>query len=291
VFLVFVAGTTLFWFLIYAGSLIMHTTPEQMVKLPADQSLASASVIIRYVQVSQQISLFLIPSFVILYLIKIPGQSLTGMNRFPRPVLIFIIICLSVSIIPVTTFTGILNSTARFPQWMSGLEVWMREKENYASKLTGMLMDSQGAGSLGINILILAVIPAIGEELFFRGVLQQLMIRIFGSSHFGVWITAIIFSTIHLQFFGFLPRLILGLSFGYIFLWSRNLWLAVIAHFINNLLPVVVTYLAGENGFREKVNEYAGRSFFILFFSVLICVLIFSFLKRNFDKSGISPQQ
>lgn len=289
-FIVIIAGTLIFYFLIFTGSLLLGAPFEKMLLLPVGEPDAAGSIIIRYVQASQQVSLFIIPSLIIIYLLKTPGESITGMRSLPRIELILLITVLAISIIPLTTFSGIINSSVKIPEWITGVGEWMKEKEDHASKLTGMLITSTGAGSLVINILILAVIPAFGEELIFRGVLQQLLIRMFKSPNLGVWITAVVFSTIHLQFFGFLPRLILGLSFGYIFLWTRNLWLPIIAHFINNSLPVVLIYFSGDKWLNGKGGNFKLHNSWILLLSLLICILIFYFLKREFKKHGMTEK-
>ena len=137
------------------------------------------------------------------------------------------------------------------PDWLSGIEQWMRAKEDYADHMLEVIMTPETFSGMWLNLLIIAVLPAIGEELIFRGVFQKTLRDLFRSGHLSVWITSVLFSAIHFQFYGFLPRLILGLVFGYIFLWSRNIWLPVIAHFINNAVPTVGAYIKGW----ETINE------------------------------------
>ena len=161
------------------------------------------------------------------------------------------------------------------PGWLSGLEAWMRTKENYASELTGLLIKSAGIGALIINVIVLAIIPSVAEEMIFRGILQQILCRIFRSYHIGIWITAFLFSAIHFQFFGFFPRLILGLSFGYLFYWSGNLWLAIIAHFINNAVLVVMSHFMGWNELGNKASGLAEKQILFPLVPALISVGIF----------------
>ena len=93
------------------------------------------------------------------------------------------------------------------------------------------------------NLLIIAIIPALGEELFFRGYLQQTITKWTISPHIGIIITAVLFSAIHFQFYGLIPRFILGVLLGYIFLWSNNLWLPIIAHFVNNAQVLIISFV------------------------------------------------
>ena len=92
-----------------------------------------------------------------------------------------------------------------------------------------------------MNILIIAIMAGIGEELMFRGVIQKILIGWTKDIHLGILYTAIIFSTIHFQFYGFVPRMILGMVLGYLYIWSKSLWVPVIAHAINNALTVTFT--------------------------------------------------
>jgi membrane protease YdiL (CAAX protease family) len=93
---------------------------------------------------------------------------------------------------------------------------------------------------------MIGIIPAIGEELLFRGVIQRIFTEWTKNIHWGIWISAILFSALHLQFYGFVPRAILGAIFGYLLVWSGNLWLPVLAHFINNTVAVIAYYFYGE---------------------------------------------
>ena len=158
---------------------------------------------------------------------------------------------------PVTRLAGQLNSGMVLPDWLSGVEQWMKDKEDYANHLMDLIMTPETFSGMWLNILIIAALPAIGEELIFRGVFQKIFHNLFRSGHLSVWVTSFLFSAIHFQFYGFLPRFILGLIFGYLFLWSRNLWLPVIAHFINNAVPTVGAYLKGWEAINEpSVSKY-----------------------------------
>jgi uncharacterized protein len=125
------------------------------------------------------------------------------------------------------------------------LEGWMKEKEDSADRIVDILMTQNTLKTLIFNLLMIGILPAIGEEMIFRGVFQKIFYKLFKSGHLAVWVIAFLFSAVHLQFFGFLPRFILGLVFGYLFLWSGTLWLPVISHFLNNTVSVIAIYLHG----------------------------------------------
>jgi membrane protease YdiL (CAAX protease family) len=193
--------------------------------------------------------------------------------------------------IPVINYTGILNSRMVLPDSFSTVQEWMKTKEALASRLTDLLITSSGALTLTLNIIILAIVPALSEELLFRGVLQQIMNRLLRSSHAGIWVTAIIFSSIHLQFFGFLPRLVLGLVFGYLFYWTGNLWYSIAAHFVNNLIPVIISYFSGWRTVSEQVSNngkiFGGLPVAAIIFSGLI---LFYIWRESGSRSGVAPE-
>jgi membrane protease YdiL (CAAX protease family) len=137
-----------------------------------------------------------------------------------------------------------------------------------------------------ITVFVIAVVPSLAEELFFRGVLQQITCKIFRSVNIGIWITAIFFSAIHLQFFGFIPRLILGLTYGYLFYWSRNLWIPVLAHFINNFVPVVLSYFNGWKDLSDQASGSAEKQIFLPLFSSILILLGFYYFRAEHRKSN-----
>lgn len=141
------------------------------------------------------------------------------------------------------------NEQIRLPESLSGLEQLMQQMEAQADQLLQDFLTYQNGAwwVLLLNLLVLAVLPAIGEELTFRGVLQQLLVsrksKVDSREHVAVWVTAFIFSFIHFQFYGFIPRLLLGALLGYALLWSGNIRYSMIMHGTNNALSVLLFYL------------------------------------------------
>jgi uncharacterized protein len=285
--IIVIAGTLIFWLFIFAGALVFNVAPDKMLQVASFGKETSARIILRYIQFSQQVGLFLIPALMAAYLIRRDDESFLKMGRFPRPIDIMMVVLLGILIIPLLNFTLVLNSRMVLPEFLSGIQQWMKTKEDTASHLTELLITSSGALTLAINIFILAVVPAFCEELLFRGLLQQIVCRLFRSSHIGIWVTAIIFSTIHFQFFGFVPRLILGLLFGYLFYWSRNLWYSIIAHFINNIIPVTVSYFTGWKSLGEQAGN-GKESLTFPFPAVILSVLILFYFWREFKRRSVS---
>lgn len=149
---------------------------------------------------------------------------------------------------------GVLFVLAIFPvaqtsYWLNQqlpLPMWMKDMEKSANELVKILLQMDSPAELLLNLLTVGVVAALGEELVFRGIVQQQMNKVLQNPILSIWVTAIIFSAIHMQFVGFLPRMILGAGLGYLFYWSRSLWLPILVHFLFNSLQVVAYYFLGE---------------------------------------------
>ncbi len=136
------------------------------------------------------------------------------------------------------------NKLISLPPSMHGVEQWMRASEDAALAVTGQLLGSTSLATMLCMVAVVGFLAALSEELFFRGALLGMSLDCGVRAHAAVWIVAFVFSAFHMQFYGFFPRLLLGAWLGYLMLWSRSLWLPIIAHTINNAVVVVFTYLA-----------------------------------------------
>ena len=242
---------------------------------------------VRYLLAIQTISFLLIPAIIIRKLL-LPDNS-KSLNDFARPKFneIAIVVLLAFCILPVNGITGEINAAMKFPEWLSGVEEWMKLKEDEAAELIGLLIPSDSAGFM-LNIFIIAILPAISEELFFRGVLQRIFYGFFKSPHTAIWFTAILFSATHLQFYGFVPRLILGLSFGYLYYWGRTLWLPVIAHFVNNATAVAVEYYTGADTNTSPEHAEDWANIIVLSVFVFLILVILLYFRNKFNQERIT---
>ena len=159
--------------------------------------------------------------------------------------------------LPAASVMAKWNDGMVFPAALSGLEAKFREMEDSARAVTDSFLSGNSIGDLLINVAIVGVAAAVVEEVFFRGGLQQLLSKWFGNGHVAVWITAFIFSVIHLQFYGFIPRLFMGVILGYLFYYSRNLWVPIFYHLVNNALIVIINFFWGETQFMKNIDESA----------------------------------
>jgi len=135
------------------------------------------------------------------------------------------------------------NMNLDFSGISPAFEEWAKAKEGELKELTEYLTRFETMPGLLIGLVVIAVLPAVGEELLFRGLVQPKLHKLVGNHHLAIWLAAFLFSAIHLQFYGFFPRLLLGALFGYLFYWSGNLWYAIFAHFVNNGFTLLMLYL------------------------------------------------
>jgi membrane protease YdiL (CAAX protease family) len=162
----------------------------------------------------------------------------TGISTVPVVVTAFIVIIF----MAVNSVFIEWNARFDFPDFANEFERWAREREDAATRQTEFLTNFSSIGELLMALIIIAVLPAIGEELVFRGLIQNELYRASRNIHVAIWFAAMLFSAIHFQFFGFVPRLLLGALFGYLYYWSGSLPLAIVAHFVNNAVSVVAIY-------------------------------------------------
>ena len=175
--------------------------------------------------------------------------------------------------LPLTNLLTDWNEKMNFGSAFESLEAMLKQMEDAAGDLTERMLQVDTVWGLLVNLLVIALIPAIGEELTFRGMLQQALHRGCKNAHVAVFLSAFIFSFIHFQFYGFLPRLFLGLILGYLFYYSGSLWTSILMHFVNNGAAVVVAYLE-HKGLTDVDYEHFGATsnVWLLLLSLIVTV-------------------
>jgi len=197
--------------------------------------------------------------------------------------LLFIVVSFSVALSVVIEW----NQNIHFPDFLKSFEEWARLKEDELEVLTKNLTQFDSFGYFALGLLVIGVVAGVAEEYLFRGILQTQILRWTKNHHVAIWISAILFSAFHVQFFGFVPRVFLGALFGYLYVWSGNLIIPMVAHFINNGLQVIMMYLyqRGVLTMDMDTTEAAPLEF------VLLALLIFAALIYYFKKYHQSIKQ
>ncbi|MDO4319676.1 MAG: CPBP family intramembrane metalloprotease [Bacteroidales bacterium] len=217
--------------------------------------------------VVQDLLMLVVPAVLTAVLVTRQPAGLLAIDRAPRllPTLLAILVMLAAS--PAMSKIIEWNAGMHLPHSLAALEQSMRAMEDHAAGAVDAMLGPHTIGNLVISLLIVGILAGFSEELFFRGALQRILSSGSLNGTAAVWVSAIIFSAVHFQFFGFVPRLLLGVYFGYLLLWSRSVWLPMLAHIVNNSLYVVLRYTTGSG---EPDLGDAGSSWMLVVASIVI---------------------
>ncbi|MBW6537457.1 MAG: CPBP family intramembrane metalloprotease [Mariniphaga sp.] len=262
---------------------------DSMMSIPTLNDLSDPESIrvLKYFQVVQSIGLFIVPPVILAWLFHGKIAEYLYLKRNATSTSIFLVAVLVIFALPLINFIGEWNTRMEFPEFLEGMERWMKNAEENAAELTEAFLKVETTGGLLFNLFMIAFLPAIGEELLFRGVIQRIFTNWTSSHHWGIWISAILFSALHIQFYGFVPRMLLGVLFGYLLVWSGSMWLPIVAHFFNNGFAVVAMYLIDKNVLNPAVEEIgatSGSQYAAILSLALVFLLMFLIKKENRGK-------
>ena len=249
---------------------------------------------LKWLQFIQTIATFLLPSILGAWLWSEDHKPFTWLHLTQTTHWSHYLLAVGIMLcaVPGINLLADLNSRIELPESLGFIEQILKNQEEAAAALTERFLQADSVGGLLINIGLMALLPALAEEVSFRGTLQQILsfspkdgpsaqrsVSDSGlsvkRSHIAIWATAFIFSAIHLQFYGFFPRMLMGAMFGYIFVWTGTLWVPVLMHFMNNGLAVIGYYLIGESEEGKNIADTfgAGDTWWIGVISILITSL------------------
>ena len=283
--LLMIGGAILFSLLAFIAVLSIYGMEDM---LNASTGGGSSIQVLKILQLFVSTGMFIVPALFFARLESKNWMVYLRLNGFPI-ILIVIAVLIMLTSGPMLEFSSEINKSMKLPDFLKGLEQWMLSKELEMAEMTKQLLIMNSISVLLFNLLLLAVIPAIGEELIFRACLQKIFSRWSGNKHIAIWITAIIFSAIHVQFYGFLPRMLLGALFGYLLIWSGTIWIPILAHFLNNAVAVVTAYVYQRQGISlDKLDQPDPVAFYIYIISFLaLGALLWTFHTTSL-KYGIS---
>lgn len=235
---------------------------------------------LKYAQLLSHLGLFVAASLIFAFLVgRNPMTYLQG-RKAPMLSGLIISVLIMLAALPMVNYVMELNQQFSLPESLGRLEEWMRQSEDAAEEMTERFLDVSSWQGLVFNIFLIAVVPAVGEEFIFRGALQRILRQWFGNVHIAVIVAAILFSAMHLQFYGFLPRLLLGLVLGYMFIITGNIWVPVVAHFFNNAAAVLMHFMVHNNIIDYQVEDVGTGSMapVMSIISLLAVLLLFRML-------------
>ena len=280
-------------FLIFIGIELLFFCLTSLVTIALSLTV-SGITLTRIALTIQDLLLFICPALCAAYLFGGNPIKYLQADHAPRAGAIAgIALCLFFAI-PAMNLIIEWNESITFPSSLSGLEAWLKTQEANAQSLTAEMMQMSNLAELLVMILIVGILTGIGEEFVFRGILQRLFLNKFHDPHIAVWTTAIFFSAVHFQFYGFVPRMLLGAFFGYLLVWSGNIWLPVIAHALNNSLSVIGAYMqkgAEEGTLIDTLGTEKGDIGWVIAGMILTVVTIGILRYRLIRQKNIESQQ
>jgi uncharacterized protein len=224
----------------------------------------------------------LLPSWLFVYFTEQNPSNYLGLRSLiPRNKLLLTAVFMIV-IQPFISFTNDINSYMALPASFSGIEQWMKDMEDQAQQITDAFLGTLSLPGFLVNFFMIALLPAFCEEILFRGVLANLLRKWTGNIHWAVIISALVFAGIHLQFYGFLPRFLLGLMFGYLFFQTGSLWIPIVAHFTNNFLAVLIEYLFRKGIISVNAEQFGfSDNYLVVALSLVLGGYIFYLVYRK----------
>lgn len=250
-------------------------------QIVAGNDMANISTL-KTLQFFQSLGMFILPPLLLAFLWDFKPFRYLSADQTPKMSFLLITVLLVWVASPAINLLSEWNNQIHLPVFLSDIEAAMRTMEDKAEILTQKMLKADDFYTLLLNISLIAVMPALGEEFFFRGLLQKTLSDKLGK-HWAIWVAAIVFSAIHFQFYGFIPRMLMGAAFGYLLLWTGNIWYPVLAHFVNNVTAVVYFYQKGKNGtVIDAENIGTGDTLYVGLLSLVLTVLILNAVRKNY---------
>ena len=244
-----------------------------------------STVTLRISTVIQNVFFFITPAIIsALFITRLPADFLR-LRKVPTSNSFFLTIAIILFSIPAMNFIIHCNESIVLPSAMSDIENSLKTMEESSRAQINILLGEPTIANLIMSILIVGILTGLGEELFFRGALQNILHTCPMNAHTAIWTTAVIFSALHFQFYGFIPRILIGAFFGYLILWSGSIWLPIFAHALNNSLVVISTWICSRNSINFDINKIATdlstESYILIIASVIITALLILRLYRH----------
>lgn len=278
------AGTqALLLIFLFCGGAVIATLITMLISLFTGISGMDMSMT-RVIQTISSLGLFLLPAIGMALFCDASPRHYLFLHRVNDERVWLLVLASMFLIAAPINFIAMLNQQMELPTFMAPVEQWMRSQEDLAQQLTQNMIGDGTPQLLAINLIVMALCPAITEEFFFRGALQRLIGKWNPNPHFVIWSAAILFSAFHLQFYGFIPRMLLGAYLGYLLLWTRSIWIPVFAHFINNATAVIGM---SDKNLRESAlvtGEIPSDQIFQYGIAAAISLILFIFLNQYLKK-------
>ena len=277
-----IAGAMLGYIIALASIPLVFQIPFSalMQVLNMDSGLDITPAVLKYVQLILATFIFIVPANA--YSRLFSDNTLVFFEfKKPSVVYLFFAALLWLFTLPIISFLADINNKITLPVSFASLENSFRLAEARAENASRFLLNISCLSGLMVNLLVIAVVAAIAEELIFRGIIQKLLFEQSKNIHLAIWLSALVFSLFHLQFFSLIPRIVLGAALGYSYYWSRSIWVPIFFHFINNASIVLASYLYQQKMITTDPNEITFFPNSVLFVAFICSIAIVYFWNKR----------
>ena len=227
-----------------------------------------------------------------LYWKVIEKKSWQDLNFKPLPSLqVFgMVVLIQIAFMGFNGWLQELNQHFVFPEALRGLEAILKSMEDKLAETTKFFTDFTSFWQFLLAFLVIAIIAGIGEELIFRGLIMRKLFLLTNNIHVAIWVAGFIFAAIHFQFYGILPRMMLGVVFGYLYYWTGNIWVPIFAHIFNNGLAITVMYLHNIKIIKADLENMDNVPISIVIFSLLATIGLMFLFKNYMQQKELNSQ-
>lgn len=251
--------------------------------LPPELSTNSNPGSMKAMQLLSALFTFILPAILMAFLVSRHPAHYLELTRTPNAGKALLTLVSMVMMIPFMNIIIEWNQNIRLPESMQALEFWMLRQEEEMGELTLRMLEAHSVWGWLFNLFLVGVVASFSEEIFFRGMLQNLFRDKWHNRHLAIWLAAFAFSMFHMQFYGLIPRMLLGAYFGYLLVWTRSLWIPIIAHFANNAIALLQIWLQ-QRGTDPQVwveSNLGSQTWIWGAMSVILFVLTAAFIRRR----------
>ncbi len=233
------------------------------------------------------IGTFVFSSFVLALIFKQKPAEYLGLKSFPKVIYLVSVPVLLLVSLPLLSWLVEINNHLVFPKFLSVLEKQLKIMEDQNNKLYDLMLGMNGYSDLFINIIVMALIPAVGEELFCRGVLLNVVYDYSGKFFRSVVVVAVIFTLFHMQFYKFVPMMVLAVILGLFINWTQSIWASILFHFLNNTTAVLGNFYY-QKGFKNLLtDDKAHMPLILIFLSFFLAIGLIIWLNKFSKQSSL----
>ena len=242
-------------------------------------NLADYPAYVREMQFLSQLCVFVFPALLAARLFSEDYKEYLYLNTPFYGSAVFWTVLSMIFVQPLLNLIIQMNQQMVFPDFLKDMEAYMKTMEESQTRLVESMLHAENIRAIIFNILVVAVFAAIGEEFLFRGTLQRIFAQMIRNKHVVIWSVAFVFSAIHFQFYGFVPRLLLGAYFGYLLDFTKNIWIPVLAHFTHNFIGVGLATVYPVNSKEMETVDALGYGSTWWLSIVSLLLFVYAFLK------------